>query len=56
MVGSTGCCSCFFCFSSADDDKEDPKTIGLAMIPGHHIVSVEMDCDQTKATDDHDVL
>merc|ERR1712002_59776 len=26
-----------------DEGKEEPRILGLAMIPGHHIVSVEID-------------
>ncbi len=25
------------------DEKEEPRVLGLAMIPGHHIVSIEVD-------------
>ena len=51
LRGNTVFNSCFY-LSSAEEDKEEPKTIGLAMIPGHHIVSIEIDCDQTKRVDD----
>ncbi|KAK2176171.1 hypothetical protein NP493_677g00002 [Ridgeia piscesae] len=44
--------SCNEYLGEPEEDKEEPKTIGLAMIPGHHIVSIEIDCDQTKRVDD----
>lgn len=25
------------------DDKEEPRVLGLAMVPGQHIVSIEID-------------
>lgn len=28
-------------------DKEDPRILGLAMIPGHHIVSIHVDEDKS---------
>ena len=29
-------------------DKEEPRVLGLAMIPGHHIVSIEVDVNRTE--------
>ena len=31
----------FFFFVA--DDKEEPRILGLAMVPGKHIVSIEVD-------------
>lgn len=30
----------FFCVS---DEKEEPRILGLAMVPGKHILSIEVD-------------
>lgn len=33
-----------FCFCFLDlDDKEEPRVLGLAMVPGQHILSIEID-------------
>ncbi|XP_069113951.1 N-alpha-acetyltransferase 38, NatC auxiliary subunit-like [Argopecten irradians] len=40
--------SCEEYLRSPDSGKrEDPRILGLAMIPGHHIVSIHIDEDQT---------
>ncbi|KAK2168282.1 hypothetical protein LSH36_18g01074 [Paralvinella palmiformis] len=35
--------SCKEYLTYPDTDKEDPRMLGLAMIPGHHIVSIDID-------------
>jgi len=30
-------------------NKEEPRVLGLAMVPGHHIVSIETDVDPPSA-------
>jgi len=35
--------SCQEYLNSPDDEKEEPRILGLAMIPGHHIVSICVD-------------
>ncbi|GIY60711.1 n-alpha-acetyltransferase 38-A, NatC auxiliary subunit [Caerostris extrusa] len=31
----------------SDESVEEPRVLGLAMVPGHHIVSIEVDMDLT---------
>jgi hypothetical protein len=33
---------CKFC-AAEDEDKEEPRMLGLAMVPGRHIVSICVD-------------
>ena len=33
----------FLLFFFVADDKEEPRILGLAMVPGKHIVSIEVD-------------
>lgn len=33
--------------SPDSDEKEEPRVLGLAMVPGHHIVSIEIDDPET---------
>ncbi|GFY50121.1 n-alpha-acetyltransferase 38, NatC auxiliary subunit [Trichonephila inaurata madagascariensis] len=31
--------------TESDESGEEPRVLGLAMVPGHHIVSIEVDSD-----------
>ena len=39
---------CDVAVSEEGGDKEEPRVLGLAMIPGHHIVSIEVDVNKTE--------
>ena len=34
--------------SEENSVKEEPRVLGLAMIPGHHIVTIEVDVNKTE--------
>jgi hypothetical protein len=42
----TGLIKNFSIFFSLGVDEEDPRILGLAMIPGRHIKSIEIDMDK----------
>ncbi|XP_071037385.1 N-alpha-acetyltransferase 38, NatC auxiliary subunit [Parasteatoda tepidariorum] len=49
--------SCAECLPAESDDStvEEPRVLGLAMVPGHHIVSIEVEVD-SDATTNSEVL
>lgn len=42
-LGVKGLTTCPFFFNVHADEKEEPRILGLAMVPGKHIVSIEVD-------------
>lgn len=41
-----GSCEEYLKPPKSNQKKEEPRILGLAMIPGHHIVSIEVDTDR----------
>ena len=40
----------FICFPGTTDPKEEPRILGLAMVPGCHIISICVDEDRIPET------